>query len=95
MCVLHLTHAGRALGTKAVEAREKDNQLGTLLLVTKQKLAAAEEKRPGQSVTKATSWGSIVQAVSGEELVRETEATATSASSQMPCPWWRLKKKTS
>ncbi|KAK7804555.1 hypothetical protein U0070_002612 [Myodes glareolus] len=36
----------KALGTKAVEAREKDNQLGTLLLVTKQKLAAAEEKRP-------------------------------------------------
>ncbi|XP_041522912.1 proline-rich acidic protein 1 [Microtus oregoni] len=34
----------KALGTKAMEALEKDNQLGALLLVPKQKLAAAEEK---------------------------------------------------
>ncbi|CAO2583766.1 Proline-rich acidic protein 1, partial [Lemmus lemmus] len=34
----------RALGTKVIEALEKDNQLGALLLVPKQKLAAAEEK---------------------------------------------------
>ncbi|OBS72671.1 hypothetical protein A6R68_12749 [Neotoma lepida] len=35
----------KALGTKAVEPLEKDNQLGALLPVPKQKLAAAEEKR--------------------------------------------------
>ncbi|XP_075828792.1 proline-rich acidic protein 1 [Microtus pennsylvanicus] len=34
----------KALGTKAMEALEKDNQLGALLPVPKQKLAAAEEK---------------------------------------------------
>ena len=67
-----------------MEALEKDNQLGTLLLVPKQKLAAAEEKLAGQSGTKATSWSPTVQEASREELVRETEATPTSASSQMP-----------
>ncbi|XP_021083667.1 proline-rich acidic protein 1 [Mesocricetus auratus] len=35
----------KALGTKAMEPLEKDNQLGLLLSVPKQKLAVAEEKR--------------------------------------------------
>ncbi|KAL1788339.1 proline-rich acidic protein 1 [Sigmodon hispidus] len=35
----------KALGAKAMEPMEKDNQLGALLPVPKQKLAAAEEKR--------------------------------------------------
>lgn len=43
-----------------MEALEKDNQLGALLLVPKQKLASAEEKLAGQSGTKATSWGPTV-----------------------------------
>lgn len=84
MCEPYPTHAGRALGTKATEALEKDNQLGALLLVPKQKFAVAEEKRAGQSGTEAASWGPTVQEASGEELVRETEATPTSASFQMP-----------
>ncbi|XP_031244583.1 proline-rich acidic protein 1 isoform X2 [Mastomys coucha] len=36
----------KAWGTRAMEPLEKDNQLGPLLPVPKQKLAAAEEKRP-------------------------------------------------
>lgn len=53
------THAGRALGTKAMEPLEKDNQLGLLLSVPKQKLAVAEEKRTGQSGGQGHIMGSI------------------------------------
>lgn len=63
---------------------EKDNQLGSLFPVPKQKLAAAEEKHPGQSETKATPRFPFGQKASGEDLERETEATSTSTSPQMP-----------
>lgn len=76
------THAGRAWGTGAMEPLEKDNQLGALLPVPKQKLVAAEEKHPGQSGIKATSWGPFGQKARGKDLVRE--AVATSAFPQMP-----------
>lgn len=91
MCEPYPTHAGRVLGAKAVEPLEKDLQLGALLPVPKQKLAAAEEKRSGQSGTKATSWGPFGQKASEEELVRETEATSVSVSPQTPGAGWRLK----
>lgn len=75
-------YAGRAWGTRAMEPLEKDNQLGPLLPVPKQKLAAAEEKRPGQSGVKATSWGLFGQKASGKDLGRE--AIPTSTSPQIP-----------
>lgn len=79
LCVtLTPIHAGRVLGTRAMEPLEKDNQLGALFPVPKQKLAAAEEKHPGQSGTKVSSL--FGQKARGEDLVRETEATSTSAS---------------
>ncbi|ERE77996.1 proline-rich acidic protein 1 [Cricetulus griseus] len=39
----------KALGTKVMEPLDKDNQLGALLPVPKERLAAAEEKRSGQN----------------------------------------------
>lgn len=82
VCEPYPTHAGRAWGTRAMEPLEKDNQLGPLLPVPKQKLAAAEEKRPGQSGVKATSWGLFGQKASGKDLGRE--AIPTSTSPQIP-----------
>lgn len=81
LCVtLTPVHAGRALGTRAMEPLEKDNQLGALFPVPKQKLAAAKEKHPGQSGTKVSSLFPFGQKDRGEDLVRETAATPTSAS---------------